>query len=142
MRPSSFDVVFYVVFLVVVLLLTTFYSYVVSLRWTEAERRLMERAELNLAHLLQMLDQPDMRWLMREHGHRQYLFLEFSDYLKEDVLKLARLRRLYLTSPLFAGIFFLSYYLLRLKARLFCGRNDLRFLSGLSIALFRKAEVA
>ena len=35
------------------------------------------------------------------------------------------------------GLFWTSYYLLRWKARIYCGRRDLRFLSGLELTILR-----
>ncbi|MDA2926385.1 hypothetical protein MYX78_03980 [Acidobacteria bacterium AH-259-G07] len=117
-----------------------FYLQFSSLRWDESEIRLLEHLELHLAHVLRLIDAPDVRLLLREPESRQRLFLDFSSYLREDVMALLRSRKLDPVSLIFAGAFFLSYFVMRLKARLLCSRNDLRFLSGLELALFRRLE--
>ncbi|MBI3940113.1 MAG: hypothetical protein HY315_04715 [Acidobacteria bacterium] len=114
-----------------------FYHHISGLRSNEREIRSVEQIELHLAHILRLLDAPDVRLLLEIPRSRQTLLLEFSDCLRKDVLALLRLRALRMTSVLLVGIFFLSYYLIRLKARLSSNRNDLRFLSGLELALFR-----
>lgn len=128
---------FYVVGSSLILLSYVFYHHISGLRSNEREIRSVEQIELHLAHILRLLDAPDVRLLLEIPRSRQTLLLEFSDCLRRDVLALLRLRALRMTSVLLVGIFFLSYYLIRLKARLSCNRNDLRFLSGLELALFR-----
>ena len=111
-----------------------------SLRGDESEIRVLERLELHLAHILRLLEAPDVGALLQAPASRQRLFLDFSSYLKEDVLAVLRTRKLRPASILLLGVFFLSYYPMRLKARLSCGRNDLRFLSGLELALMRSLQ--
>jgi hypothetical protein len=126
----------------VALLLYLFYQYVSGLRSDEREIRSVEQIELHLAHILRLLEAPDVRLLMEVPTSRQALLLEFSDCLRKDVLALLRAKALGMTSLLMVGVFFLSYYLIRFKARLMCNRNDLRFLSGLELALLRTLNEA
>lgn len=128
---------FYVVGSSLTLLLYVFYQYVVSLRSNEREIRSVEQIELHLAHILRLLEAPDVRLLMEVPKSRQALFLEFSECLRKDVVALLRLKALGAESVLMAGVFFLGFYVIRLKAQWMCNRNDLRFLSGLELALFR-----
>jgi len=109
-----------------------------SLRWNESEIRLLEHLELHLAHILPLLEAPDVKMLLKNPESRQRLFLAFSSDLRKDVVGLWQSRSLDLTALLFVACFFLSYYGMRVKAYVLCGRNDLRFLSGLELALFRK----
>ena len=81
-----------------------------------------------------------VRLLMQNEETRQALLLEFSESLRKDVLELLRARELRITSLFWAAVFFSSYYLIRFKSRLVCGRADLRFLSGLELALFRTLD--
>ena len=130
----------YIVFLVISLALVVTYHQLVTMEWSEAERRQLEAAELELAQILKLLEAPDVQTLMTNHSDRQSLFLEYSESLKRDVLSVMRLRDLSLKSLCLVGVFLLSYYLIRLKSYLFCGRYDLRFLSGLELALVRTLE--
>ena len=130
----------YVLGISLLLLSYVFYQQITSLRSNEREIRYVEQVELHLAHILRLLDSPDVRLLLENPQSRQSLLLEFSDFLKRDVVTLARLRVLGLQSLAWAGTFFLSYYLVRLKAHVLCGRKDLRFLSGLELALFRSLQ--
>ena len=130
----------YVLGLSLILLFYVFYQHVASLRWDEKELRCLERVELHLAHILRLLDAPDVRLLLENPPSRQSLLLEFSDCLRRDVLSLLRLRAVGISSLAWVGIFFLSYYAIRIKSRLQCGRNDLRFLTGLELTLFRTLE--
>ena len=117
-----------------------FYLQFSSLKWDESEIRLLERLELHLAHILRLLEAPDMRLLLRKPEPRQRLFLDFSSYLKEDVVELLRSRKIGGATLVFVFTFFLSYYFMRIKARVICGRNDLRFLSGLELVLCSRLE--
>lgn len=133
-------VFFYTLALFVALSIYLFYLYCSSLRWDESEIRLLERLEVHLAHILRLVDAPDVKVLLENTNSRRRLFLNFSSYLREDVVELLRTRRPGGASLFVAGIFFLSYYLMRVKARFSCGQNDLRFLSGLELVLYRKVE--
>ena len=113
-----------------------------SLRWDEAEIRFLERLELRLAHILSVLEAPDVKMLLRNPESRQRLFLEFSSDLKEDVMNLWRSRKMEWAVLALVASFLFFYYGMRLKAYVSCGRNDLRFLSGLELALFRKLREA
>ena len=128
---------FYVVGSSLALLFYLFYQHIVSLRSSEREIRSVEQVELHLAHILRLLEAPDVRMLMEVPKSRQRLFLEFSDCLRKDVMALLHLKALGATSIVMAGVFFLAFYAIRLKAQWMCHRNDLRFLSGLELALFR-----
>ncbi len=127
----------YIAFLVLALGLVIAYYELVRLEWNEAERRRLEAAELELAQILQLLETPDVKTLMANHSDRQHLFIEYSESLKRDVLSVLRLRDFRPKALCLVGVFLLSYYLIRLKSYLFCGRYDLRFLSGLELALVR-----
>ncbi len=109
-----------------------------SLRWDESEIRFLEHLELHLAHILPLLEAPDVQMLLKDPDSRRRLFLDFSSDLREDVVGLWRHRKLDLTALLLVTCFFLGYYGMRLKAKVLCGRNDLRFLSGLELALVRQ----
>ena len=130
----------YVSALSVLLACYMFYYMVTGFRSEESERRRLEQVELRLAHILRLLEAPDVRLLMQTAETRQALLLEFSQSLRKDVLELLRARELGLASVCWAAVFFSSYYLIRLKSRLFCGQSDLRFLSGLELALFRTLD--
>jgi hypothetical protein len=119
------------------LLFWSFYVYVSNLRYESDELRELEKVELQLAHILRLLEAPDVRMLLEDETKRLDLFLEFSVCLKEDVQRLARNGSLGIKSFLIVTLFLLTYHLLRLKARLSSGRNDLQFLSGIELALFR-----
>jgi hypothetical protein len=121
----------------VTLLCYAFYLLILSIEWDDAEVRELERLELQLGHILSMLDAPDVRMLIEDPESRQDLMLQFSQHLKEDVLQLTKLRGLRFSSVPLVLAFFLSYYMIRLKARFICSRNDLRFLSALELAIFR-----
>ena len=131
---------FYIASLVFGLALVITYYEFVRIEWSEAERRRLEAAELELAQILQLLDAPDMQALMSNYADRQPLFMEFSEALKRDVFSVVSLRDLSLKTFCLVGLFLLSYYLIRLKSHLFCGRHDLRFLSGLELVLVRALE--
>ena len=123
-----------------VLLVWSFYIYVSSIRWDAVELRELERVELQLAHILHLLEAPDVRMLLQDESSRQDLLLEFSTCLKADVMKLIKAGGLRISSVLIAGIFLVSYYLIRVKAKLISGRNDLHFLSRIELALFRSMK--
>lgn len=142
MNDSFFPILLYAIGILCLLGGYLLYIQVSSLRWNDAEIRFLERLELHLAHILPLLEAPDVKVLLRDSGSRQRLFLDFSSDLRKDVVELWRSRRLDLTALLLLALFFLSYYGMRLKAYVFCGRNDLRFLSGLELALLRKLERA
>ncbi len=128
---------FYVTALSVVLICYTFYNAVAAFSSGESERRRLEQVELRLAHIMRLVEAPDVRLLMQNEETRQSLLLEFSESLRKDVLELLHARELRIASLFWAAVFFSSYYLIRLKSRLVCGRADLKFLSGLELALFR-----
>ncbi len=113
------------------------YYELASLKWEESERRVMEREEFELAFILKLLDAPDVVYLMKDRDARQQLFLSFSQGLWRDATAIVGKRKLGPVSMLLALLFFLSFFLLRLKARVFCAERDLRFLSGVELALVR-----
>ena len=121
----------------VALLIWSFYLYLSSIRWNSAEMRELENVELQLAHILHLLEAPDVRLLLQDESSRQDLLLEFSSCLKEDVIRLVKAGGMRLSSMLIAGVFLFCYYLIRLKARLVSGQKDLYFLSGIELTLFR-----
>ncbi len=133
-------VFFYVLALSLLLVCYMFYNAVAAFRSGESERRRLEQVELRLAHILRLVEAPDVRLLMQNEESRQALLLEFSESLRKDVLELLRARELRIASLFWAAVFFSSYYLIRLKSKLVCGRADLRFLSGLELALFRTLD--
>ncbi|MDA2928663.1 hypothetical protein MYX84_01760 [Acidobacteria bacterium AH-259-O06] len=140
MNDASSVFLLYATAVLVVLGGCLFYLQFSSLRWDESEIRLLERLELHLAHILRLIEAPDVRLLLQEPKSRRRVFLDFSSYLREDVMALLRSRKLGPGSLILAAAFFLSYFVMQLKARLLCSRNDLRFLSGLELALFRRLE--
>lgn len=142
MNDSFFPILLYALGILCLLGGYLFYLQILSLRWNDAEIRFLERLELHLAHILPLLEAPDVKILLKSPDSRQRLFLDFSSDLREDVAGLWRSRHLDLTALLFVAFFFLSYYGMRLKSYVLCGQNDLRFLSGLELALFRKLERA
>lgn len=137
MSDFSLLIPFYTTAILLVLVGYLLYLQFSSLRWDESEIRLLERLELHLAHILRMLEAPDVKMLLRQPESRQYLFLEFSSDLKKDVVNLWRSRRLEWTVLALVAVFFFFYYGMRVKAYVSCGRNDIRFLTGLELALFR-----
>ncbi len=142
MNDSVFPILLYGIGILCLLGGYLFYLQVSSLRWNDAEIRFLERLELHLAHILPLLEAPDVKMLLKSPDSRQRLFLDFSSDLRKDVVELWRSRRLDLTALLLVAFFFVSYYGMRCKAYVLCGRNDLRFLSGLELALLRKLERA
>lgn len=137
MNASLFHLQFYLLGIFLFLLVVIFYYQVSRYEWSEAERRRLEQAELNLSVILRLLDAPDVRYLMSRPRSRRYLFSEYSRSLKSDVFSLLRTRELGMTSVALVGVFLLAYGLLKIKSLLLCQPNDLRFLSGLELALFR-----
>ena len=131
---------FYVTALSVLLICYVFYNVMAAFSLGESERRRLEQVELRLAHIMRLVEAPDVRLLMQNEETRQSLLLEFSESLRKDVLELLRARELRISSLFWAAVFFSSYYLIRLKSRLVCGRADLKFLSGLELALFRTLD--
>lgn len=131
---------YYVSAIVAVWAILAFYYHVSRFDWREDERRRFEQAQLNLGNLLSLIEAPDFGLLAHSHPARRYLFLEYSRFLKEDVLSLVRLRRLSPSACLWAALFFLSYFCIRLKAKLYCAPNDLRFLTGLELGLVRNLQ--
>ena len=131
---------FYISALSVLLVCYMFYNMVAAFSSGESERRRLEQVELRLAHIMRLVEAPDVRLLMQNEATRQALLMEFSESLRKDVLELLRARELRITSLFWAAVFFSSYYLIRLKSRLVCGRADLKFLSGLELALFRTLD--
>ena len=138
MIDSSFSIFLYASGILCLLGGYLFYLQISSLHWDESEIRFLERLELHLAHILPLLEAPDVKMLLKDPDSRRRLFLDFSSDLREDVVGLWRHRKLDLTALLLVTCFLLGYYGMRLKAKVLCGRNDLRFLSGLELALFRK----
>lgn len=76
-----------------------------SVRGDEREIRLLEGMELHLAQILPLLEAPDVQMLMATRQSRQSLFLDFSSYLKEDVLALIRSGRLDVQTLILACFF-------------------------------------
>ena len=112
-----------------------------SLRWSQSEVRLLDRLELHLGQVLRLLEAADVQLLLRDGGaSRRRLFLSFSEDLRQDVVKLVRSRKLGPMALILAITFVLTCTAMRLKARLFCGVNDLRFLTGLELTLLRQME--
>jgi len=138
MNDSSIPILLYAFGILCLLGGYLFYVQISSLHWDESEIRFLERLELHLAHILPLLEAPDVKMLLKNPESRQRLFLDFSSDLREDVVGLWRHRKLDLIALLLVACFLLGYYGMRLKAKVLCGRNDLRFLTGLELALFRK----
>ena len=142
MSDFSSLIPFYATAILVVLGGYLLYLQFASLRWDESEIRFLDRLELHLADILRVLEAPDVKMLLKNPESRQHLFLEFSSDLKEDVVSLWRSRKLEWTVLALVASFFFFYYGMRLKAYVSCGRNDIRFLSGLELALFRRLREA
>jgi len=113
------------------------YEQVAGVRWDAGEIRRIEQMELNAAHILRLLDAPDVRLILQNRAARQDIFLEYSGALMEDIQTLRRLGRLRPAALPVLGVFVVSYHVLRLKARFACGTRDLQFLSGLELTLLR-----
>lgn len=130
---------FYYLFLAAfaVLMAYIFYQHVCSIAWDDNEIRRFERMELNVANIVRLLEAPDVKFLLNQPTSRENLFMEFSTGLKNDVLLMFRMGGMKATSVSLLAVFFLSYYLLRLKANMYCSRRDLRFLSGIELAFVR-----
>jgi hypothetical protein len=133
---------YYYLFVAVFILLMGYvlYQQIASAGWDESEIRELEHLELNVAGIARLLDAPDVRFLLGNRKSRENLFMEFSDALKRDVITLYRLGGIRATSVGLLVVFFVSYYLMRAKAGLLCGRRDLHFLSALEMALVRSMK--
>jgi len=133
---------FYYLFLATftVLMLYVFYQHICSAHCDENEMSQLENMELNVASIMRLLDAPDVRVLLKNTTTRENLFMEFSAALKNDLVTLHKLGGVRLASLPLWGMFFASYYLMRLKAPLLCGQRDLHFLSGLELALVRSVR--
>jgi len=131
---------YYLVAISVSLLVYILYLQVCTLSWDENERRRLELIELRLAHILSLLDAPDMRFLLEEPSTRRKLFLDISDSLEKDVSELVRIRALSVKSVAAVMLFYVCLYSLRAKSYLICGRNDLRFLSRLELVVVRALD--
>jgi len=131
--------IYYYMFLAAfcVLMLYLVYEQIAGVRWDAREIRRIEQMELNAAHILRLLDAPDVRLILQNRAARQDIFMEYSGALKEDIQTLRRLGRSRLGALPLLAVFFASYYVLRAKAKLACGQRDLLFLSGLELALLR-----
>lgn len=119
-----------------------FYIQMASFRWSEEDRRRLQRLNLGLANLIPLIDAPDVQLLLQRRHSRRLLFLKLSTSLRKDVLTLLRIRALSFTAVGLIGLFFLSYYLMRLKANVFSSRRDLRFLVGIGLGIYRKSSPA
>jgi len=113
------------------------YLYVSSLRPEDNEIRNLDQDRLQLGHVLKLLEAPDVQFLMEDDSTRKDIFVDFSEDLRQDVAELLERGRIPLTSLPTLAAFLLVYHSLRLKARLFCGREDLRFLANLELILWR-----
>lgn len=111
-----------------------------SVTWDETDRHRLESESLHLAHILWLLDAPDVRWLMGRPSSRREIVREFSGYLRDDVVSLLRRERKSLALLLWASVFFFSYYVMRIKGMASSGTRDLRFLSGLELTIFRSVD--
>lgn len=131
---------YFFIALALVLLGYVFYQQVIAFQWDSLEVNRLEQIELQLAHILRLLDAPDVRYLMTKRKSRKYLFMEFSECLRKDIVQLLRFQELSFASVGLVGVFFAFYYLMRAKALLFCGPKDLHFLSGLELAVFRSIQ--
>ena len=100
------------VFIAAALLLVLYgiYLHISTLRWDESELRELDQIELHLAHILRMLEAPDVRALLDQPKAREDLLIEFSACLKDDVLQLLKIGGLRLSSLLLVGLFFLQLH--------------------------------
>ncbi len=140
MNPPALVILLYAATILFLLGGYLFYLQFSSLHWDESEIRFLQRMELHLSQILPLLEAPDVKMLLKKPQSRRRLFLDFSSFLKEDVMVLLRSKKLAPAGYLVVAIFFLSYYSIRLKAHISCGRNDLRFLTGLELTVFRRLE--
>lgn len=132
-----FELQVYIILLFLLLMgILTYYS-LVSFEWDEGERRRLEKAELNLAIILRLIDAPDVKILMQNPKARHYLFTEYSRSLKKDVFSLIRSRELGFTTIAYVAAFFVVYLFVRIKSLILCNLNDLRLLSHLELVIFR-----
>lgn len=130
----------YIVLIVSCLLFCAAYLQTMSIVWEEQDIRHMEHMEMHLGQIVRLLEAPDVRALMEQEKSRKRLFLEFSLNLKEDVGTLVRLGVLSPTGLLYVVLFYIGYYLLYAKAQLFCHKNDLRFLAGVTWNAFSSGK--
>lgn len=132
----------YVAGIFALLAVASFYYHVSDYVWDESERRRLELAGLKLANIIRLMDAPDYAFATTSRQARLFLFQEYSRFLKEDVLSLMRLREMGMAAMAYAVLFLASYFVFRLKVRLSCTNNDLKFLTGLELILFRRLEGA
>ena len=121
-------------FLVVVYSL---YIYFASVRWDERERYELERLEMRVVNVIALLEANDVRAMMMRPASRRFLFLQYSEAIRQDILDLVRRFGAGFTSVGLLAVFFLAYYFLRLKSRVFCNIRDLHFLTGLELTVLR-----
>ncbi|MBI4445847.1 MAG: hypothetical protein HY645_08040 [Acidobacteria bacterium] len=122
----------YALLISLVLLAYVFYLRMAGREFSEQEIRELEILELNLGQILRLLDAPDVQMLLERNQSRRRIFREFSADLKDDVAKIIRAGYLSPAGRVYAFFFYVSYYLFRLKAVVFCGHNDLPFLAGIT----------
>ena len=114
-----------------------FYIAFANTRWDEEEIENLNQRELHLAHLVKLLDAPDVRAMSRDRTQRRGLFSGMSRFLLADVRELLRSNSLGLSTLLWGGLFILGYTLVKAKSVISWGRNDLHFLAGLELAVVR-----
>jgi len=125
-------------------LLVVFYSLYVhfaSLRWDERERCELERLEMRVVNVMTLLEANDVRAMITRPASRRFLFLQYSEAIRQDILDMVRRFGAGFTSVGVLGLFFLAYYSLRFKSRVFCNIRDLRFLTGLELTVLRLTAI-
>lgn len=106
-------------------------------RWDEEAVGVLHQRELHLAHLLELWSAPDIQAMSANRSDRQSLFARMSQFLLADVLRLLKSRSCGLWTLFWGGLFLCGYGLVKAKALLGWGRNDLNFLAGLELAVVR-----
>lgn len=127
----------YILVLFVLLLLFLAYNRLGTITLDEADRVRLEKANLNLQTIIRLLEAPDTQHLLRNPETRLYVFREYAESLRHDVWTLVRSGQLRLSSTLLAGLFFVVFYLLRLKAVFHCRSADLLILGRLELVIVR-----
>lgn len=127
----------YILVLFVFLLVTLAYNYFGRVRIEEADRIHLEKANLNLETIVRLLEAPDTQHLFKNPETRQYVFREYADSLRHDVWTLVKRGQLRPSTTLLAGLFYLVFYLLRLKASFHCKAQDVLLLGRLELVIVR-----
>jgi hypothetical protein len=113
------------------------YVHFASVRWDERERCELERLEMRVVNVMTLLEANDVRAMMTRPASRRFLFLQYSEAIRQDILEMVGRFGAGFASVGLLGVFFLAYYTLRFKSRVFCDIRDLHFLTGLELTVLR-----